>query len=295
LRHDVAQRLGLTEQTLVTVGGGDEHVAALGAGVLRPGLVMDIAGTAEAVGLASKDLAFDPSRLVESHCHAHPDLWFIEHPGFVSGANYRWFRDHFAPMEVAAELDHRGDAYELLDEAAARIPPGADGLLMLPCLMGAATPTWNATARGTFLGFTLAHSRGHFVRALLEASAYAVRDIIDQMRSMGCDLTEMRVVGGGARSRLWRQIKADVVGLPVVSLQTSETTSLGAAMIALVGTGAFSSLEEAADAMVKIDERLEPDPSHQAVYEESYASYREAYFALLPVFERSASFRRGTA
>jgi xylulokinase len=158
--------------------------------------------------------------------------------------------------------------------------------------MGAATPTWNASIRGTFLGFTLSHTREHFIRAVLEASAYAVRDIIDQMRSMGCELTEIRVVGGGARSRLWRQIKADVVGLPVVNPLTPETTSLGAAMIALVGIGAFASLEEAADTMVVIDERLVPDPANHAIYEESYASYREAYFALVPVFERAASVRR---
>ena len=292
LRRDVAQSLGLTDDTLVMVGGGDEHVAALGAGVLRPGLVLDVAGTAEAVGLASEDLVFDPGRLVESHCHAHPDLWLIEHPGFVSGANYRWFRDQFAPAEIAAARDHETSAYELLDEGAARIAPGSDGLLMLPCLMGAATPTWNASIRGTFLGFTLAHTREHFIRAILEASAYAVRDIIDQMRSMGCELTEIRVVGGGARSRLWRQIKADVVGLPVVNPLTPETTSLGAAMIALVGIGAFASLEEAADTMVEIDECLVPDPSNRAAYEEAYASYREAYFALVPVFERAVSGRR---
>jgi xylulokinase len=231
--------------------------------------------------------AFDPTGLVETHCHADPALWLLENPGFVSGANYRWFRDQFAPLEMQAATADRS-AYDLLNEAAARVPPGAEGLVLLPCLMGAMTPTWNAAARGTFAGFTLAHRREHFVRAVLEASAYGLRDIVDQMRQMGLPLEEIRAVGGGSRSRTWRQIKADVTGLPVTLPQTSETTALGAAMLALVGLGAFGSLSEAAQRAVRVVETLEPDRAAQARYEDYYQFYRATYFALLPVFEHAA-------
>src|SRR5574341_445922 len=224
LRATIAHELGLSPGIPVTVGTGDEHAACLGAGVVRPGLVCDIAGTAEPVCAASPEPFFDRTGLVETHCHADPDLWLLENPGFVSGANYRWFRDQFARAEAEQAAQNGQDAYDLLNEAADQVPPGSDGLLMLPCLMGAMAPTWNALARGTFFGFTLAHRREHFVRAVLEASAYAVRDITDQMRRIGLPLALMRVVGGGARSRLWRQIKADVTGLPVELPLTTETT-----------------------------------------------------------------------
>lgn len=281
LRPDIADKLGLNADTLLMVGCGDEHAACLGAGVTRPGIVGDIAGTAEPVCAASPELVFDNTRLVETHCHADPDLWLLENPGFVSGGNLRWFRDQFA----------KGETYAALDSEAARIHPGSEGLTLLPSLMGALAPTWNESARGTFAGFTLAHTRAHFFRALLEGSAHAVRDILTQMQMAGMELNELRVMGGGAKSRLWNQIKADVTGLQVTVPQILETTALGAAFLALVGIGAFATLSEASEHIVKIRERIEPQPSAQSMYADSYARYRQTYFALLPVFEQAASQR----
>ena len=286
LRPAVAQELGLSEGTLVMVGCGDEHAACLGAGVIQPGLVGDIVGTAEPVCAASRDLLFDSTGLVETHCHADPALWLLENPGFVSGANYRWFCEQFAPLERQAASEQGISPYALLDEAAATAPAGSEGLILLPCLMGAMTPTWNPAARGTFFGFTLAHTRNHFARAILEGSAYAVRDILDQMRRVGLALRELRVMGGGARSRLWRQIKADVTGLPVTLPANIETTALGAAMLALVGPGQYATLAEAAEQIVRVVETVQPQPENALRYDECYQLYREAYFALLPVFER---------
>jgi xylulokinase len=240
--------------------------------------VGDIAGTAEPVCAASREAVFDLTRLVETHCHADPDLWLLENPGFVSGGNLRWFRDQFA----------RSEKYAALDSEAAQVPPGAEGLTFLPSLMGAMAPTWNESARGTYAGFTLAHTRGHFFRALLEGSAYAVRDITTQMQAAGIALRELRVVGGGAKSPLWNQIKADVTGLPVNVPEITETTALGAAFLALVGIGAFASLTEVSEHIVKIRERTEPAPATASLYTESYERYRQTYFAMLPVFEEAA-------
>jgi xylulokinase len=278
LRPNLAESLGLSEETLVMIGCGDEHAACLGAGVARPGIVGDIAGTAEPVCAASPEPAFDPTRLVETHCHADPDLWLLENPGFVSGGNIRWFRDQFA----------KGETYAALDSEAALVPPGSEALTFLPSLMGAMAPTWNESARGTFAGFTLAHNRGHFFRALLEGSAYAVRDITTQMQAAGIELRELRVVGGGAKSRLWNQIKADVTGLQVNVPEITETTALGAAFLALVGLGAYATLAEVSEHVVKIRERIDPDPVAASIYTESYRRYRQTYFALLPVFEEAA-------
>ena len=150
------------------------------------------------------------------------------------------------------------------------------------------TPTWNEAARGTFAGFTLAHTRGHFVRALLEGSAYAVRDITTQMQAAGLELQELRVVGGGAKSSLWNQMKADVTGLTVCVPEITETTALGAAFVALVGIGAYASISEAGNHIIRIRERIDPEPSAQSAYLEAYERYRQTYFALLPVFEETA-------
>ena len=278
LRSSIADKLGLHTNTLVMIGCGDEHAACLGAGVTQPGLVCDIAGTAEPVCASSAQLAFDPTHLVETHCHADPDLWLLENPGFVSGGNYRWLRDQFA----------KGESYGALDAEAEMIRPGSEGMTFLPSLMGAMAPTWNEAARGTFSGFTLAHTRGHFIRALLEGSAYAVRDITSQMQAIGVELHELRAVSGGARSRLWNQIKADVTGLRVNVPEVTETTALGAAFLALVGIGAYATLAEASDQIVKIRERIDPDPPTQSIYTEAYERYRQTYFALLPVFEQAA-------
>jgi xylulokinase len=288
LRPAAAEALGLAPGTRVVVGSGDEHAACLGAGVVVPGRVGDIAGTAEPVCAASRAPLFDDTHLVETHCHADPDQWLLENPGFVSGGNFRWYRDHFGAAEVAAGAQAGRSAYQLLDEQASAVPPGSEGLVFLPCLMGAMTPTWNEHVRGTFAGLTLAHTRAHMTRSILEGSAYAVRDIVDRMRALGLPLAELRVVGGGARSALWNQIKADVIGLPVVVPNTTETTALGGALLALVGIGAYGSLLEASDHIVRPAQRFEPNEQQRPAYEQPYQLYRDTYFALAPVFERAA-------
>lgn len=288
LRAETAEELGLSRETRVMIGSGDEHAACVGAGVVSPGIVGDIAGTAEPVCAASDTLAFDETHLVESHCHADEKQWLLENPGFVSGGNLKWYRDQFGAAEEREAKERGTTAYQVFDRGAQQIPTGSDGLIFLPCLMGAMAPTWNELARGTFMGFTLAHTRAHFARAIMEGSAYAVRDITDRFAAMGVPPSELRVMGGGARSDVWNQIKADVTGLSVRVPRTTETTALGAAMLALVGNGAYKSLPEASEQIVRIGECFEPNAEAQKRYEALYALYRETYFTLLPVFEQAA-------
>jgi xylulokinase len=278
----------LRPETLVMVGSGDEHAACLGAGVIRPGLIGDIAGTSEPVCAAAAGPAFDPTRLIETHCHADSGLWLLENPGFVSGANVRWLRDNFAPDEMRAAAAGGPSAYAQLDALAAAVPPGAEGLVFLPSLMGATTPTWNDAARGNLFGFTLAHTRAHFVRAVLEGSAFALRDNTDQLQAIGLPADELRVMGGGARSALWNQIKADVTGLPVAVPANPETTAVGAAVLALVGSGAYASAAEACPQVVRLAEHFDPRPAVHAAYADAYALYRQVYFSLLPAFNQAA-------
>jgi xylulokinase len=283
-----AEATGLSPETLVVVGCGDEMAATLGAGVFAPGEVCDVAGTAEPVCAASAGPREDPAMLVECHPHADPDVWLLENPGFVSGGNFRWWRDQFAPMERAAEARGQGDAYDLLTGPAADVPPGAEGLVYLPCMQGAMAPEWNGAARGVFYGLTLAHTKAHMTRALLEGSAYALRDILEGMGNAGLDVRRLTIVGGGAKGALWRQIKADVIGLPVRVPTSVETTATGAAILAAVGSGVHTTVAEAVDAFVAYQpEEHVPDPERHQLYTEAYRRYRDVYFALKPVFERA--------
>ncbi|MGZ8565901.1 MAG: xylulokinase [Actinomycetota bacterium] len=280
-----AEATGLDAQTIVAVGCGDEMAATLGAGVFEPGEVCDVVGTAEPVCAASSEPREDPTMLVECHPHADPDAWLLENPGFVSGGNLRWWRDQFAPIERGAEAEGLGDAYDLLSKEAERIPPGAEGLVFLPCMQGAMAPEWNGAARGVFYGLTLAHSRAHMTRAILEGSAFALRDILEAMVGAGLEVNRLTIVGGGAKGPLWRQIKADVTGLPVRVPTSVETTATGAAILASVACAFHGSIADAVTAFVAYrPEQHEPDEVSRTAYDEAYRRYRGVYAALRPVF-----------
>ena len=280
-----AEATGLDPRTVVTAGCGDEMAATLGAGVFAPGEVCDVVGTAEPVCAASAEPREDPTMLVECHPHADPDAWLLENPGWVSGGNLRWWRDGFAPVERAAEAAGGPDAYDALSEAAAAIPPGAQGVAFLPCMQGAMAPEWNGAARGTFYGLTLAHTRAHMTRAILEGSAFALRDVLEAMVNAGLEVSRLTIVGGGAKGPLWRQIKADVTGLPVRVPVSVETTATGAAILAAVGAGVHDTVADAVKAFVDYrPEQHEPDADTRVAYDEAYARYRDVYFALKPTF-----------
>jgi xylulokinase len=280
-----ADASGLHPDTVVAIGCGDEMAATLGAGVVDPGEVCDVVGTAEPVCAVSPAPMTDPSMVVECHPHADPDSWLLENPGFVSGGNLRWWRDHFAPAERTAEAEGSGDAYDVLTREAEAAGPGAGGIVFLPCMSGAMAPEWNGDARGVFYGLTLAHSRAHMTRALLEGSAFALRDILESMVGAGLQVKRLTAVGGGAKSPLWCQIKADVTGLPIRIPTSIETTATGAAMLAAVAAGLFANVSEAAGAFVSYAPReYEPDAALHEAYQEAYDLYRRVYWALKPTF-----------
>jgi xylulokinase len=267
LSRAAAERLGLTTDCKVIVGTGDEHGAALAAGLLRPGLVADVTGTAEPVAAVAAELTLDEEGLVETHAHAVPGTLLVENPGFVSGGSTLWLAESVLRRPQA-------DVFSLAAEA----PPGSDGAIFLPTLSGAMSPRWNDAMRGAFAGLAMNHTDAHLARAVLEGCAYALRDIVDRLDSLGLAGDEVRVVGGGARSSLWLQIKADVMDRPVRSVLAEEPTALGAAMLAGCAGGVFSDFDDAvARAVALAPEAIRPDPERAARYEETYAAYRRLY------------------
>ncbi|CAN5648877.1 xylulokinase [soil metagenome] len=275
LRPAAAGALGLTTATTAVTGTGDEHGASLGAGGIAPGIVIDITGTAEPVGVAALSPVIDETGLVETHGHADPRVWLVENPGFVSGGSVTWFRSAMGG----------GSAADLDAEAAATAAPGADGVTFLPTLSGATAPRWNDEARGVFAGLSLNHGRGHLYRAVLEGCTFALRDIVDRLDAMGLAGDEMRVVGGGARSPFWLQMKADVTSRTVRVLAHDEATAMGAAMLAAVGAGFFHDLDEAVAICVRLDPRAyTPDPATSPAYADAYGRYRRLFDAVEPTF-----------
>jgi xylulokinase len=266
LRPEAAEALGLSTRCQVAVGTGDEHGAALGAGAVSPGVMVDVTGTAEPVAVPSTELVLDDERLVETHAHAVADMLLIENPGFVSGGSTNWWANaqSMPQSEVFAQ--------------AALAPPGSEGALFLPTLSGAWAPRWNGRMRGSFAGLGLHHDRTHLARAILEGCAFALRDIVDRFEAMGLGGEELRVVGGGARSPLWLQIKADVTGHPVRAVRGDHATSAGAAMLAGVAAGFFADLEEAAARTVRLaDQPVCPRAETTEIYEEAYRAYRRLF------------------
>ena len=252
------------------VGTGDEHAASLGAGAITDGMITDVTGTAEPVTVASERLVLDHAMLVETHAHAIGGLYLIENPGFVSGGSTKWLADNVLGVK-------QGVVFELAEQA----PPGADGVLFIPALSGAMTPTWNAQMRGTFAGLAMSHASHTMARAVLEGCAFALRDVIERFGEMGLGRGEIRVVGGGAASDTWMQIKADVTGRPVHRVMVKEATALGAALLAGVAAGTFTDLRDAVERTVTLaDEPFTPDPANRSRYDEDYGRYRRLYDAI---------------
>jgi xylulokinase len=281
----LASATGLDERTLVVLGAGDEMAATLGAGVVEPGVVCDVMGTAEPVCAVVDAPAHDPSGLVELHPHADPDTWLLENPGWLSGGAYRWFRDELGSPELARAAESGLDVYELLDDLAACAPPGSGGVSWVPALAGAMAPEWNAQARAVWFGMTAAHTRAHLARALLEGNALALRDVIEAIAAAGHAPREVVCVGGGARGRLLCELRAHITGLPVSVPDDVETTARGAAMLAAAGAGLHPSVAAACAAMAgPRGEPVAPDPELREVYDALHRRHRELYSALRPLF-----------
>ncbi len=267
LTDDAAAAIGVPAGTPVVAGMVDAFASFHGAGMLEPGDAMDAGGTAGGFGVYT-DRPFD---VAGAFCTPAPlPGRFILGGAFAAtGKALDWFRE---------DVLGGGATIEALIGEAAAVPPGADGLVFLPYLAGERSPLWDPDARGAFAGLTVGHGRGHFVRAILEAAALAVRHLAAPMLAAGVRVDEMRVCGGPARSETWNRIKADVTGFPVAVPHVLETAVLGSAIVGAAAIGAHPDVPAAIRAMSRIDRRVEPDPGVR----DTYATLFDAYTALHP-------------
>lgn len=270
--HQAAKETGLAEGTLVVAGTSDTSLEVLAAGAIRPGQSTIKLATAGRICVVTSRAY--PHPLLFNYYHVIPGLWYPGTGTRSCAASYRWYRDTFGDYEKIISQVLETSSYALLDEAAERIPVGSEGLFFHPYLLGELTPYNDPYLRASFTGFSMRHTKAHANRAVLEGVAFSLRDCLSVINNLKMDISEARIIGGGARSRLWRQIIADVLGLEVKKA-ADDDSSLGAALLAAVSIGVFSTFEEAIDRSVKIEEIVRPNITNHQKYERLFAFYKE--------------------
>jgi xylulokinase len=269
-----AAATGLQSGTPVVAGAGDQAAGAIGMGVVSPGTVSATIGTSGVVLAATDAPALDPGGRLHTFCHAVPGRWMVMGVTQAAGLSLRWFRDQFVATNGS------GDAYDRLTTEAAKAPPGSDGLLWAPYLMGERTPYLDPTARGMLVGLTASHTRAHVIRAILEGVAFSLRDTFTIFQELEVPVKTIRLGGGGARSPLWRQIQADIYGQRVETVEVEEGAAYGAAILAGVGAKAWPSVDAACDAVVRIAGNTAPNSANSLAMAKAYAVYRRIYPAM---------------
>jgi xylulokinase len=225
-----------------------------------------------------EQVAYDPTGRVHTFCHAVPGKWHVMGVTQGAGLSLQWFRNQLAP----------GMDYDALTAEAAKSPPGAHGLFWLPYLMGERTPHLDATARGGWIGVTAKHTRADLIRSMIEGVSYSQKDCLDIIEQLGVTVNSVRVSGGGGKSPFWRQVLADVLQKPVVTLATQEGSAYGAALLALVGTGAYASVPEVCRSVIRETGSVSPRGEESRFYRDGHSLYASLYPALKPIYQAIA-------
>jgi xylulokinase len=278
ISKSAAAATGLREGTPVVGGAGDQAASAVGNGIVEPGVVSCTIGTSGVVFAHMQQPNYDPAGRVHTFCHAVKNAWHVMGVTQGAGLSLQWFRNQLAP----------GVDYDALTAEAAQAPAGSQGLFWLPYLMGERTPHLDAVARGGWIGLTASHKRADLIRSLLEGVSYSQKDCLDIIENMGVPLESVRLSGGGARSTFWRQMFADVFGKRTVVLDTQEGSAYGVALLAMVGTGEFSTVTEASKAFVHEVESVSPEPAAAHTYAVGHRTYQGLYLKLKPFYDELA-------
>lgn len=278
---EAAALTGLAPGTPVAGGAGDNAAAAVGTGVVKAGRAFVTIGTSGVIFAHADSVRIDPGGRVHTFCHAVPGCYTVMSCTLAAGLSLKWYRDTFCGAEMETAAGMGVDPYELMNKQAARAPVGANRLLYLPYLMGERSPLLDAHARGAFIGLSAIHTKYDLLRAVMEGVTYSQRQCLDVLHEMGIVPAELLATGGGARSPLWRQMLADVLGCPVTTVASSqEGPALGAALLAGVGAGVYASVPAACDAVIRTNPMQQPEQESVKKYAPYYEIYRALYPAL---------------
>lgn len=290
LTQAAADLMGLRAGIPVVGGAGDQAAGAVGNGIVNAGIVSATLGTSGVVFAHSDTPTRDPQGRVHTMCHAVPGKWCVFGCMLSAGGSFQWYRNQLAPDEVALAKKKKIDPYELLINQAITAPPGSEGLFFLPYLTGERCPHPDPYARGAWIGLTPRTTRGMMIRALLEGVTFGMRDALQIMNAeMSIPVSQVRASGGGARSEFWRQLQADIYNKPLVLTNASEGPAYGVALLAGVGTGSFSTVEEACKSSIRQITKISPNKRTAAAYDQAYAVYRKLYGDLKQRFPEIAA------
>jgi len=285
-----AKETGLAEGTPVVCGGGDGVCAAVGAGCIREGVAYNVLGSSSWISLTTEEPIYDDQMRTFNWAHIVPG--YVAPCGTMqaAGVSYSWLKNEICTSETM-EAEKLGiSPYELIDGKIEKSPAGAKGLLFLPYLLGERSPRWNPNARGAFIGLTIEHKREDILRSVLEGITLNLNVILEVFKQYA-DIDEIVVIGGGAKSRVWRQIMADVYGLRLLKPNyLEEATSMGAAVTAGVGAGIFKDFN-VIDRFIRIEEVQEPVEKNNKVYRKLMPIFEDSYFSLVNVYDRLAKIR----
>lgn len=283
---EVADMTGLKAGTPVVGGGADNACTAVGNGIVVTGKTSASIGTSGTMLTPMDTPEVDPELRAHTFCHCVPNKWYIMGVMLQAGGAFRWFRDTLGDKEKEIAKEKDVDPYEILTEEAAKAEPGCEGLIFLPYLIGERTPHGDANAKGVFFGLTLRHKKSHLIRSVMEGVTYGMRDSLEIIRALGLNVGQITATGGGARSKFWRQMQADVYNSEVVTINIGEGPAFGAAILAGVGSKVYNNIQEATDKMVKITSRTQPLKDNMKVYDQYFKIYKSLYPALKPEFDK---------
>jgi xylulokinase len=286
VKPDVAKELGVSGEMTICTGALDQAAGTIGVGNIAPGLFSENTGAALAICATVNSSFMDPAFQMPCHYHGIKDL-YMAHTFTTGGMALKWFRDAFCDMEILLGTKTDLDDYYLMDQEVKKVPAGSDGLVMLPHLQGAMAPESNPKAKGVYFGITMKHTRAHFIRAVMEGVGFIVMRNIEAIESMGIPVREIRVLGGGSKSSVWNQIKADITGRVIWTTDNSDAACLGAAILSGVSCGFFPNVKDAVEKMVNLKQKFEPDMENHKVYQKLFGRYKQLYTALCPLFEIS--------
>ena len=275
-----AKAMGLNAGTPVVGGGGDQAASAIGNGIVRRGVVSATMGTSGVVFAHSDEVQVDPEGRLHTFCHAVRGKWHVMGCVLSAGGSLQWFRNQLCQDEIAQAKRKKIDPYELITRQAAEAPVGSEGLFFLPYLTGERTPYADPNARGSWVGLSLRHGKGHLARAVMEGATYAMRDSLEIARGMDIPVKEVRLSGGGARSEFWRQMQADIYGQQVVTINAEEGPAYGVALLAAAGTGAYRDVVQACKATISVVIRTKPGSRERKAYNAAYPIYQQLYQSL---------------
>jgi xylulokinase len=277
-----ARETGLSTKTLVAAGATDTVMEVYASGAIRPGhATLKLATAGRICAITDKIYV---NSLIVNYKHISPGLWYPGTATKTCASSLRWYRDVFGAQEVELSKKLGTSAYKLIDEAAKRVPAGADGLFFHPYLQGEITPYLDDNLRASFTGMSSFHGKGHFNRAVMEGVAYSLRECMEAMKGMEIEITDtVRIIGGGARSPLWRQIVADVLDIPVIDVLTDDS-SIGSAMLAGVASGVFKSFEQSVEVCTRMGSIIYPNEKNREVYDRGFEIYRRIHDALAPIY-----------